>query len=116
MKEKSTLKHPLPNTFHCTAFKKHHLFLLDKHQKKAQYSKMFLYLPSTLHRKKDFLQWKDHIHLHPVDVNYDDMKTSKNDGSMTPALSDDRELTKEVTGGYYEMMKKIAEISNQNLA
>ena len=77
---------------------------------------MFLYLPSTLHRKKDFLQWKDHIHLHPVDVNYDDMKTSKNDGSMTPALSDDKELTKEVTGGYYKMMKKIAEISNQNLA
>ena len=58
---------------------------------------------------------KDHIHLHPVDVNYDDMNTSKNDGSMTPALSDDKELTKKVTGGYYKMMKKIAEISNQNL-
>ena len=51
---------------------------------------------------------KDHIHLHPVDVNYDDMNTSKNDGSMTPALSDDKELTKKVTGGYYKMMKKIA--------
>ena len=43
------------------------------------------------------------------------MKTSKNDGSMKPALSDDKEITKEVTGGYYKMMKKIAEISNQNL-
>ena len=33
-KEKSTLlhctmKHPLPNIFHCTAFKKHHGFILD---------------------------------------------------------------------------------------
>ena len=61
-KEKSTLlyctmKHPLPNIFHCTAFKKH-LFLLDEHQKKAQYSKMFLYLPSTLHRKKIFCSGK----------------------------------------------------------
>ena len=34
-KEKSTLlyctmKHPLPNIFHCTAFKKHHGFILDE--------------------------------------------------------------------------------------
>ena len=38
-KEKSTLlyctmKHPLPNIFHCTAFKKHHGFILDKIKKK----------------------------------------------------------------------------------
>ena len=42
-KEKSTLlyctmKHPLPNIFHCTAFKKHHGFLLDENQKKADFS------------------------------------------------------------------------------
>ena len=52
LKDKSTLlyctmKHPLPNIFHCTAFKKHHGFLLDENQKKADFSKMFLYLPST---------------------------------------------------------------------
>ena len=44
-KEKSTLlfctmKHPLPNIFHCTAFKKHG-FLLDENQKKAKYSTIF---------------------------------------------------------------------------
>ena len=38
-KEKSTLlyctmKHPLPNIFHCTAFKKHHGFILDENKKK----------------------------------------------------------------------------------
>ena len=49
------MKHPLPNIFHCTAFKKHHGFLLDENQKKADFSKMFLYLPSTLDRKEDFL-------------------------------------------------------------
>ena len=48
------MKHPLPNIFHCTAFKKHHGFLLDENQKKADFSKMFLYLPSTLDRKEDF--------------------------------------------------------------
>ena len=34
---------------------------------------------------------------------------------MNPALLDHKELRKEVTGGYYKMMKKIAEVSNQNL-
>ena len=43
------------------------------------------------------------------------MKTSKNDGSMNPALLDDKELRKEVTGGYYKMMKKMTEISSKNL-
>ena len=51
-----TMKQPLPNIFHCTAFKKHHGFILDKNQKKAKFSKVFLYLPSTLDKKEDFLQ------------------------------------------------------------
>ena len=72
-------------------------------------------MASTLDRKEDFLQWKDLVHLHTIDVNYDDMETSKNDGSLNPALLDDKELRKEVTGGYYKMMKKIPEISSKNL-
>ena len=34
---------------------------------------------------------------------------------MNPALLDHKELRRDVTGGYNKMMKKIAEISNQNL-
>ena len=34
---------------------------------------------------------------------------------MNPALLDNKELRRDVTGGYYKMMKKVAEISNQNL-
>ena len=109
------MKHPLPNIFHCTAFNKHHGFLLDENQKKADFSKMFLYLPSTLGRKEDFLQWKEPVHLHPNDVSYDDLKAINNDEDMNPALLDNKELRKGVIGGYYEMMKKVAEISNQNL-
>ena len=72
-KEKSDLlycvnRQPLPNIFHCTAFKQHHGFLLDENKKKSEFSKMFLFLPSTLDRKEKFLQWQDHVHLHPVDV------------------------------------------------
>ena len=72
-KEKSTLlycylKQPLPNIFHCTALKNHHSFFGDENQKKVKFSKMFLYLPATLERKEDFLKYKDHVHLHPVDI------------------------------------------------
>ena len=47
-KEKSTLlyytmKHPLPNIFYYTAFKKHHGFLLDENQKKADFSIFFIF-------------------------------------------------------------------------
>ena len=108
------MRQPLPNIFNCTAFKKHG-FILDENQKKAKFSKTFLYLPSTLDRKEDFLQWKDHVHLHPIYVSYDEIKAIHNDGDMNPALLDHKELIKEVTGGYYKVMKKIAEVSNQNL-
>ena len=45
-KEKSTLlyctmKHPLPNIFYCTAFKKYHGFLLDENQRKLTFQKCF---------------------------------------------------------------------------
>ena len=97
------MKHPLPNIFYCTVFKKHHVFLLDENQKKADFSKMFLYLPSTLDRKEGFLQWKEHVHLHPIDVSYDDLKAINNNGDMNPALLDNKELREGVIGGYYKM-------------
>ena len=61
------------------------------------------------------MQSKDHIHLLPIDVSYDEVQKNYNDGDMNPALLDHKELRKEVTGGSYKMMKKIAEVSNQNL-
>ena len=61
------------------------------------------------------MQWKDHVHLHPIDMSYEELKKIHNDGDMNPALLDNNELRRDVTDGYYKMMKKIAEISNQNL-
>ena len=90
------------------------LFLI-KILKKADFSKLFLYLPSTLDRKEEFLQWKDHVHLHPIDVSYEELKKIHNGGDMNLALLDNKELRRGVTAGYYKMMKKTAEISNQNL-
>ena len=119
-KEKSnvlycSVKDHLPNIFHCTAFKKHHGFLLDENQKKVTFSKLFLYLPATLDRKEEFLQWKNHVHLHPIDVTYDELKLMNENIDMNPALLDNKTLRKDVVPTYYKVMKKMAEVSDQNL-
>ena len=115
-KEKSDLlycvnRQPLPNIFQCTAFKQHHGFLLDENKKKSEFSKMFLFLPSTLDGEDKFLQWQDHVHLHPVDVTYDELKDDFNNGeNFTPDLLDNKDLRKNVTSHFYKYMKRVAEI------
>ena len=103
------MKTELPNIFNCTAFKKHNSFLIDQNQNQVKFSEMFLYLPSTLDRKEAFLQWKEHVHLHPVDLNLDDMKALTGNKEINPAL------LVYIISGYYQLMRKIAEVSNQNL-
>ena len=48
-------------------------------------------------------------------MSYEELKKIHNDGDLNPALLDNKELRRDVRGGYCKMMKKIAEISNQNL-
>ena len=62
-----------------------------------------MYLPSTLDCKEDFLHWKDNVHLHPINLTFDDIKQAAGQNRS------------EVTSRYYKIMKKIAEVSNQNL-
>ena len=76
---------------------------------------MFLYLPLTLDQKEAFLQWKEQVHLHPVDLNLDDMKALTSNKEINPALLDDQNARENIISGYYKLMKKVAEVSNQNL-
>ena len=108
------MKTPLPNIFSCTAFKNHLPYLLDENQNKAKFSNMFFYLPSTLDRKEDFLKWKEHVHLHPIDLSFDDLTEITGNKEMNPYLLNNKDLRGEVVA-YYMLMKKIAETSNQNL-
>ena len=71
---------------------------------------MFLYQPSTLDRKEDILQWKDHVHLHPVDVTYDDLKQITGNKEVNPSFLNNKELRGEVTGTYFEPIKIWFEI------
>ena len=74
-----------------------------------------MYLPSTLDCKGDFLHWKDNVHLHPVNLTFDDIKQAAGQNLMGPCLLDNKDLRSKVRSGYYKIMKKIAEVSNQNL-
>ena len=119
-KEKSTLlyclnKHPLQNIFHCTAFKQHHGFLLDENQKRAGFSNMLMFLPSTLDRKEKILRWQDHVHLHPIDVTFEELKDLDNGKDFNSSLLDHKDLRKNITRLFYKYMKKVAEISNHNI-
>ena len=66
--------------------------------------KMYLYLPSTLDRKEKFMQWKDHVHLHPIDVRHDDLIEFNDGKDISPALLDNKHLRKDVAGVFHESL------------
>ena len=55
------------------------------------------------------------MHLHPIDVNLDDLKEITDHKEIDPLLLNNKDLRGEVVSGYYKLMKKIAEISNENV-
>ena len=76
---------------------------------------MFMFLPSTLDRKKDFVKGKDHVHLHPVDVTIPELVELTGNQKINPAMLNSNDEREKVVDGYLKVMKKVAEISNQNL-
>ena len=62
-KEKSSVfycsvKDPLPNIFHCTAFKKHHVLLLNENKKKCLFLNCFSISPLLWIEKRNFCNGK----------------------------------------------------------
>ena len=109
-----TMKQPLPNIFQCTSFKKHKDFLIQEKLNESNESSLFLFLPSTLDRKEEFLQFKSSVNLHPIDAMYDDLKATNNDKDFNPAQLD-LASRDSILPLFYSYMKKIAETSNNNL-
>ena len=56
---------------------KHTSYLLSENQEKSTFSEMFMYCPSTLDRKEGIQQYNDNVHLHSIDVSYQQLKSSK---------------------------------------
>ena len=73
------------------------------------------FLPGTLDKKEDFLQWKDNVHLHPIDLSIDDLQSEMSLTTLDPSLLENKQLRGLLVSGFYKVMKKVAELSNQNL-
>ena len=110
-----TVKQPLPNISQCASFKKHSAFLMSQNQENLKFSKMFMFLPSTLDQKEEIQKYNDHVHLHPVDISYDQLESINNSKNFDPSHLDNNVLRKDVTNFFYKIMKEIAGISNHNL-
>ena len=121
-KEKSkilycSMKTQLPNIFSSTCFKKHTNLLLEQNENGIKQSRQFFFLPATLDRKEDIIQYKDNVHLHPIQVEYDTFKSEFSIDNFNPALLEKRgDLESEhLRSSVLQIMKKIAMLSNQNL-
>ena len=109
-----SMKQQIPNIFQCTCFKKHHQYLLNEKATDKLASSLFLFLPSTLDRKENILQFKNSVNLHPIDSFYDDMKALNNDKDFNP-FELESTTRSNVLPLFYSYMKKVAETSNNNL-
>ena len=109
------MKSPLPNIFSSTAFKKHVPVFMDQNEVKVKQSELFFFLPATLDRKEDILQWKDNVHLHPINLTFDDLKAERSVTTFDPSLLENNHARESLKPGLYKVMKRIADLSNQNL-
>ena len=71
--------------------------------------------PATLDRKEEIIQWQEHVHLHPIDVSYDNFKDLNQGKDFNPAYLDQKELRDNTVNLFYIYMNKMLEISNNNL-
>ena len=74
-----------------------------------------MFLSSTLDQKEDIQKYNDHVHLHPVNISHDRLKSINNNKDFDPSHLDDRVLRKDVTKFFYTIKKEITGISNHNL-
>ena len=117
-KEKSKLlycsmKTQMPNIFSCTCFKKHKQLLLEQHENSVKQSRQFFFLPATLDRKEEFLQYKDNVNLHPIEIGYE-VFTEHGIQNFNPALLE-RKTDANLRSVILKIMKNAAVVSNNNL-
>ena len=60
------------------------------------------------------MHYKDNVNLHPINFTFDDLKQAADQKIMDPSLLNSNNRS-EVTEAFYKIMRKIAEVSNQNL-
>ena len=66
-----------------------------------------MFLPSTLNKKENVLQWQDHVNLYPVDVSYDEFKEYNDDTDFNAAHLDNKDLRKNLTKLFYKYIREL---------
>ena len=74
-----------------------------------------MYLPSTLDHKDALNQSSELVHLHPVDVSYEQLNVLNDQENYNPADLDHCSKGNKITEIFYSFMKKTAAASNHNL-
>ena len=88
-------------------------YLLD--QKKLQFSKMLMFLSSTLDQKEELNQYSNNVNFHPIDVSYDQLKAYNNHEDFNPADLDNSSERNKIKKIFYSFMEEATDASNQNL-
>ena len=88
---------------------------MSQNQENLKFSKMFMFLPSTLDGKADIQQYNNIVHLHHVDVNYEQLKVLNNNKDFDLADLDSSAKRKDIVKAFYAFMKEVVGISNHNL-
>ena len=108
-----SMKTQMPNVFSSTCFKKHKTLLLEQHENSVKQSRRFFFLPATLDRKEEFLQYKDNVNLHPVEIEYA-VFSDYGIENFNPSLLE-KNTDSNLRLVIPKIMKKVAQVSNQNL-
>ena len=109
------MKTQLPNIFSSACFKKHFQLLLDQNENGVKQSQLFFFLPATLDRKEEIIQYKENVHLHPIDLVKDNLKNEIGIESFDPSMLEKGDRRSTLRSGICKVMKKVAMLSNQSL-
>ena len=88
---------------------------MSQNQQNLDFSKMFMFLPSTFDRKEDIQQYSSNVNVHPIDVSYDQLKALNDHEDFSPADLDNSSSRNKITKVFYSFMKEVAAVSSHNL-
>ena len=88
---------------------------MSQNQENLKFSKMLMFLPSTLDRKEEIQHYNDDVNLHPVDVSYEQLKQTNNNKDIDPSELENSALRKGIVKVFYNIMKEVAGTSSHNL-
>ena len=88
--------------------------MMNQNQENLNFSKMLMFLPSTLDRKEDIQQHSSNVTLHPIDVSYDQLKALNDHQKFIPAHLHNSVSPNKIAKIFYSFMKEVASTSNHN--